>query len=174
MARSLGEGVFELGELDLDLGLVRGGAGGEDVEDEFGAVDDLALDDLLDVGDLAGGEIVVEDDHARIEGFAEGAELFDLAGAHVGRGGALGGPLLHLADDDCAGLLGQGAELAEGIDSVVGGVGEPDGGEHGSLRLDFDGGAFFGGGHNAANAEGAEEGRGTETRVGALRGCRRG
>ena len=36
-----GQGVFELGELDLQARLVAAGARGEDVEDEFGAIQDL-------------------------------------------------------------------------------------------------------------------------------------
>src|SRR6185503_19291358 len=60
--RDAGQRILELRELDLQLRLVRARVGGEDVEDELGAVDDLAPDVLLEVGDLAGGELVVEDD----------------------------------------------------------------------------------------------------------------
>ena len=36
-----GQGVLELRQLDLEMGLVRPGPGGEDVEDDLGPVDDL-------------------------------------------------------------------------------------------------------------------------------------
>ena len=41
MLREPRVGVLHLGELDLELGLVGLGAGGEDVEDQLGAVEDL-------------------------------------------------------------------------------------------------------------------------------------
>ena len=38
---SRGIGVLHLGEFDLQLGLVASGPGGEDVEDQLGAIQDL-------------------------------------------------------------------------------------------------------------------------------------
>ena len=140
-------GVFELGELDLELGLVAGGPTGEDVEDQLAAVEHLAFGHAFDRRDLRGAEVVVEDDRGGAEGLAELLELFDLALAHVGaRDGALEA-LLELSHDDGAGLLGEGAQLAEGVGGVVGGIWQADGGEHGALGLDVDGGSFFAGGH---------------------------
>ena len=56
------EEVLELRQLDLEAGLARAGALGEDGEDQLAAVDHLALELGLQVLHLAGGEIVVEDD----------------------------------------------------------------------------------------------------------------
>jgi hypothetical protein len=147
-------GVFELGEFDLELGLVGAGAGGEDVEDEFGAIDDFSLGGLLDLGELFGREVVVEDDGGGVEGLAEAAEFFDLAGAHVGAGDGLGEVLGQLADDDRAGLLGERAEFAERVGGVVVGVGEADGGDDGAFALDLEFAAFLGGWHKGKGLSG--------------------
>ena len=47
-----GQRVFELRQLDLEVGLVGPGVGGEDVEDDLGAVDDLDAERLLQVARL--------------------------------------------------------------------------------------------------------------------------
>ncbi len=80
-AGEAGVGVLHLGQLDLELGFAGLGAGGEDVEDQFGAVEDLDplhggaggffVDDLFQRADLAGGKIVVEDDDVRLLGDGE-------------------------------------------------------------------------------------------------------
>ena len=46
------QGVFELGQLDLQPGLDGAGAGGEDVEDQLAAVEHLDLGGLFQVADL--------------------------------------------------------------------------------------------------------------------------
>src|SRR5262249_56767226 len=56
------QGVFQLRQLDLQAGLDGAGAGGEYVEDQLAAVEDLAVGGLLQVADLTGAEVVVEDD----------------------------------------------------------------------------------------------------------------
>ena len=53
--------VLQLGEFDLGLALLGAGVLGEDVEDQRGAVDDLDLDDLLQLLQLAGGQLAVAD-----------------------------------------------------------------------------------------------------------------
>ena len=58
--------IFELGELHLQLAFPRARAAGEDVEDQLRAIDDLALDLLLDLPQLGRGQLVVEDDHVRL------------------------------------------------------------------------------------------------------------
>lgn len=82
-ALEAGHGVLELGEFDLELGLVGAGAGGEDVEDDLGAVDDLDLEGLFEVAGLGGSEIVVEEGEVGLVGLDELAELVDLAGADI-------------------------------------------------------------------------------------------
>ena len=57
-----GQRVFQLGQLDLQLGFDGAGAGGEDVEDQLAAVEHLELGRFFQVADLGGGQVVVEDD----------------------------------------------------------------------------------------------------------------
>ena len=54
--------VLQLGQLDLRLALLGLRVLGEDVEDQRGAVDDLDLDPVLEVAQLAGRELAVADD----------------------------------------------------------------------------------------------------------------
>src|SRR5690606_19838663 len=54
--------VLHLRERDLRLALPGLGVLGEDVEDQRRAVDDLDLDDVLEVDELAGAELTVADD----------------------------------------------------------------------------------------------------------------
>ena len=53
--------VLHLRELDLGLALPAGRVLGEDVEDQRGAVDDLDLEDLLQLVELAGRQLAVAD-----------------------------------------------------------------------------------------------------------------
>ena len=57
-------------------------AGGEDIEDDFGAVEDFALDDFLDIADLRGAEVVIENDDLCIVCFDHFGEFADFAFAH--------------------------------------------------------------------------------------------
>ena len=92
-------GVFQLGQLDGQPGLRRLGAAGEDVEDQFGAVEDLQPDGLFQVAGLAGAQIVVEDHQVGVFGGGQRGELLDLAVAQIGGGiggiAALGQPADH-------------------------------------------------------------------------------
>lgn len=142
-----GVGVFELGDFDLEFGFVGAGAGGEDVEDELGAVEDFAVGDFFDFGDLSWGEVVVEDDGSGVELGAGGFEFFEFAFAHVGACDGALHSLFGFTHDDRAGLGGELAEFSEWIALVVGGFGEADRGEHGAFGLDFDCLAVFGFGH---------------------------
>src|SRR4030042_6562374 len=63
LAAQARQAVAQLGQLHLELALVRPGPLGEDVEDELGPVDDLDLDLLLEVLLLGGAGVAVEDDH---------------------------------------------------------------------------------------------------------------
>ena len=54
--------VLQLRELDLQLAFARPRAPREDVEDELRAVDDLAVERLLEVAQLRRRQLVVEDD----------------------------------------------------------------------------------------------------------------
>ena len=121
-------GVFELGQFDLELGLAGLGAGGEDVQDQFAAVDDLGLDDLFEFADLAGRQVVVEDDDVGLVLDDAVPKLFGLAAADVGGGVNLAEFLLEPADDDRPGRLGQGRQLGQIVrpTGLVGGLIGPD------------------------------------------------
>ena len=86
------EHVFVLGQLDLRLRAGRLGAHGEDVEDERRAVEYLDFEFFLDVANLFGRKLVVEDDHADFPFgvfFAFGqifADFLQFAFANVGHG----------------------------------------------------------------------------------------
>ena len=54
--------VLELRELDLELAFPRARAAREDVEDQLRAIDDLAVERLLEVAQLRRRQLVVEDD----------------------------------------------------------------------------------------------------------------
>ena len=82
-AAHAGHVVFELGELDLHLALGRVGVGGEDVEDQRGAVEHRDVQRGLEVALLARGELVVGDDHVGVVLFEQGLELVHLAGAEI-------------------------------------------------------------------------------------------
>ena len=60
------EVVLELGELDLELALGGVGVGGEDVEDDRGAVDDRDAERRLEGALLARRELVVAGDQVRV------------------------------------------------------------------------------------------------------------
>ena len=61
-AGEAGEHVFELRNLDLDLGFGCARMLGEDIEDDTAAIHDLHLEDLFKLFDLGSGKIFVEQD----------------------------------------------------------------------------------------------------------------
>ena len=68
VTRETGRAVLELGQLDLELTLGGHGVEGEDIQDQHGAVDHAKLhftvaaaDIILQIADLDGGEVAVED-----------------------------------------------------------------------------------------------------------------
>ena len=63
-----GQQVLQLRQLDLQLGLVTAGPGGEDVEDDLRPVHDPDLELALEVGALDRGELLVEDDEGGVRG----------------------------------------------------------------------------------------------------------
>lgn len=146
-AGEAGVGVLHLGELDLELGFVGAGAGGEDVEDEFGAVEDFdargvgfaagfLVDDFFESADLGGREVVIEEDDVGGVEFAEVSDLFGFAAADV-QAGVWGVTVLEEGSDDaCAGGFGEAAEFAEGVAGVCGGAGEDDADEEGAFLFD--------------------------------------
>ncbi len=63
--------VFQLRQLHLPLAFTRSRAAREDVEDQLRSIDDLALEPVLELAQLAGRQLVVEDDHVHV-GFGAG------------------------------------------------------------------------------------------------------
>ena len=80
------QGVFELGQLDLQACLDGAGARGEDVEDQLAAVEHFDVGRFFEVAHLRRRQVVVENDHVRVGGLDMFLQLFDLALADVGGG----------------------------------------------------------------------------------------
>ncbi len=140
LAGEAGHHVFELGELDLYLALAGLGAQGENIEDEHGAVDDAYVGDLLDVADLDGRQLEVENDQVDLFGLTIVADLVQLAGTDAGGGVEA----LELLRDGCdrlgAGALGQLKQLGERRLGVVAAGIDLD--EQGADGLNFGDGVF--------------------------------
>jgi len=112
-ARKARQRVLELRQFDLHLRLARPRAHREDVENQLGAVHHAAADRVLDVLALAGTQLVVEDDERRA-GLADlVAQLLDLSGTEVRAGVRPVDLLDQVADDDCAGRIGELLELTK-------------------------------------------------------------
>ena len=117
---------LEAGELDLQLGLRRTGAAGEDLEDDLRAVEDPHAQRLAEVEGLDGVEVVVDDHRVGFAVGGDGAKLLDLPGAD--HRAAVGfDPVLHqLARDLEAGGLGEPTELQQGVGDLQGVLPEAD------------------------------------------------
>src|SRR6185295_12271058 len=98
--------------------LVGAGVRREDVENQLGPVDDLAGDVLLEVRDLAWGELVVEDHGVDLRVRHAAGELGGLALADVGpRVGSLTF-LDEAVDDDGAGGFGEAGQFVQRVDGA--------------------------------------------------------
>ncbi len=105
--------VLELRQLHLQLAFAGAGVAGKDVEDELGAVEHAAGQGGLEVAQLGGREVVVEEHQVGLGGGGDPGDLFDLAGADE-RGGIGTGAALHdLRGDFGAGARNQLAKLGE-------------------------------------------------------------
>ena len=94
MKVSAGQPVAQQGQLDLGFALLAVGVLPEDVEDDGGAVDGRASQQLLQIELLGGGELVVEHDGVHVQLLGQLADLGDLPAAEVG--GRIGRhPALH-------------------------------------------------------------------------------
>ncbi len=83
----------------------------EDLEDDHGAVHDLAVGLFLEVARLRGRDLVVDEDHLGL--LREAAQFFALAGAEVRGLVEVGALLRERADDLEAQRLGELAQLAQ-------------------------------------------------------------
>ena len=90
--------MLQLRQLDLQLALPRARTLRENIENERRAIEDLAVERLLQVAALRGGKLVVEDDRVHLRLLALFGELLRLAFADISRrarGGQLLNPLAH-------------------------------------------------------------------------------
>ena len=78
--------MLQLRQLDLHLAFARAGALREDVEYERRAVEDFAVEYLLQIAALCRGELVIEDDRIYIGPLAVLGKLLRLAFADICRG----------------------------------------------------------------------------------------
>ena len=113
-----GIGVLQLGQLDLQLGLLGLRPRREDVEDQLAAVHHLGLNHLLQFANLGRRQVVVEDNDIRLEAFDAVGKLQGLALADVG--GRMNGAelLLEPIHDHRPGALGQRGQFRQVIPSI--------------------------------------------------------
>ena len=100
-----GQQVLKLGQLDLELAFPGLGALRENVEDQRCAVEDFAVEELLEGPALRGGEFVVKDDGIHIRFPAVFRKFVRLAFSNES-GGARGCELLHAVADDLGARAG--------------------------------------------------------------------
>ena len=106
---------MELGQFHLQLAFPGAGALGKDIEDEPGAIEHGAGEDLLQIARLRGRKLIVEDDGVHAEFTAGLGKFLGLAGADEG-GGVDGLQLLDaLAHDVRSGGAGQLSQFGHGV-----------------------------------------------------------
>ena len=110
--------ILELGELDLELAFPGAGALGEDLQNEGGAIQDLAAKDLLQIPRLGTGELVVEDDCIDAQFLAAEGKLGGLAGPDSGGGVRRFELLGSVAEDPRTHRGGQFTQFVQGITDV--------------------------------------------------------
>ena len=111
--------MLQLRQLDLELAFARASALGEDVENERGAVEDLAVKGRLQVAALGGGKLVIEDDSIHIRLVAELGKLLGLAFADICGGAGRDHLLYAFADDFPAGGGGQLGKFLQRVAQVA-------------------------------------------------------
>ena len=79
-----GQHVLELGGFDLEPGFPCPGAGGENLQDQPGAVQNLRVQDLFKVAHLHGSESLVEQNNVGVARFDFLFQRGDLSAAHIG------------------------------------------------------------------------------------------
>ena len=77
--------MLQLGQLHLQLAFEAARALGEDVQDQPGAVEHAALEELLQVAFLARAQRMVDQDQVGAGGIGRGLDLVQLAAADLGR-----------------------------------------------------------------------------------------
>ena len=105
--------VLQRGELDLEPALLGPRVAGEDVDDQRGAIEHLAVEELLEAALLVRLELVVDDEHVEVGRCALVHELGGAAAAEIPHGIRARPSLRRGAHHDGPCGLGQGAELLE-------------------------------------------------------------
>ena len=105
--------VLELRQFDLQLAFMAARALGEDVEDQPGAVDHAALEELLQVALLARRQRVVDQHEVGAAGIGRGLDLVELAAAQQGGGIRAVDARRHHVGDARAGRAGEFGELLQ-------------------------------------------------------------
>ena len=109
-------------QLDLHLRFGASRANGEDVENEFGAINHTDADPVFEIFSLRRRELVVENQNRSFALFGEEFEFFEFAGADVGGGvGAVNG-LRQFTDDGGASGVGEAGEFGEVLGDEMPGV----------------------------------------------------
>src|SRR5690606_26682724 len=126
--------VLQLGQLDLRLALPALRVLGEDVEDQRGAVDDLDLEAVLQVAQLRGAQLTVEDDGVGPGGVDHRTQLTDLARADVRRRVRLLTALQQAVENLRARRLGEQLQLGQRTLGVHRRPLGPHAGEHDALE----------------------------------------
>ena len=126
--------VLQLRQLDLGLALLGLRVLGEDVEDQRGPVDDLDLEPVLEVPQLAGRELTVADDGVGAGRPDDLADRLDLAAADVRRRVGALPALVDRLEHLRAGGLGEQRELGHGVLGVLRRALGPDAHEHHPLQ----------------------------------------
>ena len=128
VTRQAGGGVLELGQLHLQFTLGGDGVEGEDIQNQHGAVDHTKLhftvapaDIVLQVADLDGGEVAVEDHQTDRVVAAQIRQLLHLTRANEGTGVGGGLVLHHAGENLAAGGVQQAGQLVK-ADLYLGGI----------------------------------------------------
>ena len=129
--------VLELGQLDLRLALLRLRVLGEDVEDQRGPVDGLDLELVLEVPQLGGRELAVDDDGVGAGCEHDLAQPVDLAASDVCRRIGLLAALVDRLQHLRACRLGQQGELGHRVLGVGHGALGPDTDQDDPLEPEF-------------------------------------
>ena len=118
-ARQPGQAVFQLGQLHLQAAFAGAGPLGENIQDQGGPVDGGDLQDPLDIADLGGGQLMVEDGQLHPLLLAEAFELLQPAAAQAGGAIQAGAALQHRAHHLGARRFGQLAKLLHGDFRII-------------------------------------------------------